>query len=181
MGYKHIRKHLIPAQVNAICKEFLAGVLPTKIALSRKMTLSTVCAILDGAGIKRKKKLRLHRLTNVDPVNRFAVCSHCGPVRVISRGQKYQKSAVGAWRCGKDVTIRSRHHDRGHYRKHLKHCCERCGFVPEHECQMDIHHRDGNKKNNVLENLATLCACCHRLHSLNPTKPQPESCFGEEQ
>lgn len=41
--------------------------------------------------------------------------------------------------------------------------CEICGFVAEHRCQLDIHHRDGNSKNSEEFNLCTICANCHRL------------------
>lgn len=47
--------------------------------------------------------------------------------------------------------------------KHRKDKCERCGFVPEHECQLDVDHIDGNRKNNDPSNYQTLCANCHRL------------------
>lgn len=41
--------------------------------------------------------------------------------------------------------------------------CEKCSFKAEHSCQLDIDHIDGNRNNNNLENLQTLCANCHRL------------------
>lgn len=41
--------------------------------------------------------------------------------------------------------------------------CDRCGFIPEHECQLDVDHIDGNHKNNEESNLQTLCANCHRV------------------
>jgi len=41
--------------------------------------------------------------------------------------------------------------------------CERCGFIPEHLCQLDVDHYDGDRTNNDKENLVTLCANCHRL------------------
>jgi 5-methylcytosine-specific restriction endonuclease McrA len=44
--------------------------------------------------------------------------------------------------------------------------CTRCGFVPEHPCQIDIDHIDGDHFNNTLSNLQPLCANCHRLKSL---------------
>lgn len=47
-----------------------------------------------------------------------------------------------------------------------KKCCETCGFITEHQCQLDIDHIDGNHKNNDLENLQTLCANCHRLKTI---------------
>ena len=47
-----------------------------------------------------------------------------------------------------------------------KQVCERCGFVPEHECQLDVDHKDANHSNNDPSNHQTLCACCHRLKTL---------------
>lgn len=44
--------------------------------------------------------------------------------------------------------------------------CERCGFVPEHEGQLDVDHIDGNHSNNEPNNLQTLCANCHRLKTI---------------
>ena len=42
-------------------------------------------------------------------------------------------------------------------------CCERCGFEPEHTCQLDLDHIDGNHSNDSPDNIQTLCANCHRL------------------
>lgn len=41
--------------------------------------------------------------------------------------------------------------------------CGRCGFIPEHSCQLDVDHIDGDKQNNQPSNYQTLCANCHRL------------------
>jgi len=30
-------------------------------------------------------------------------------------------------------------------------------------CQLDVDHKDGDRKNNLESNLQTLCANCHRL------------------
>ena len=49
------------------------------------------------------------------------------------------------------------------YRLHKKSKCERCGFTPEHSCQLDVDHINGNCSDNDLDNLQTLCANCHRL------------------
>lgn len=57
------------------------------------------------------------------------------------------------------------------YRKYVKDACERCGWEAEESRQLDVHHRDGNRKNNDPSNLETLCPPCHRVvdHSLlNP-------------
>lgn len=49
------------------------------------------------------------------------------------------------------------------YRLFVSDKCVSCGFVPIHICQLDVDHIDGNKQNNNLSNLQTLCANCHRL------------------
>lgn len=49
------------------------------------------------------------------------------------------------------------------YLRHKKEICEECGFIPVHLKQLEGHHKDGNHKNNHVENIATLCANCHRL------------------
>ena len=41
--------------------------------------------------------------------------------------------------------------------------CEKCGFIAEDPCQLDVDHIDGDHKNNHPDNLQTLCANCHRL------------------
>ena len=51
----------------------------------------------------------------------------------------------------------------GTYTKHKKDKCEFCGFVPVHSSQLDVDHIDGNRGNNAISNLQTLCANCHRL------------------
>ena len=51
------------------------------------------------------------------------------------------------------------------YLIYRKDYCELCGFIPIHECQLDVDHIDNNHKNNELSNLQTLCANCHRLKS----------------
>lgn len=45
--------------------------------------------------------------------------------------------------------------------------CVICNFKPEHPCQIDIDHIDGNHNNNSPENLQSLCANCHRLKTFN--------------
>lgn len=47
----------------------------------------------------------------------------------------------------------------------LKVCkvCNKCGFKPEHPCQMDVDHIDGDHTNNDHSNLDVICANCHRL------------------
>jgi 5-methylcytosine-specific restriction endonuclease McrA len=49
------------------------------------------------------------------------------------------------------------------YRKFKNICCDACGFIPLHKCQLDVDHIDGDHSNNNPDNLQTLCANCHRL------------------
>jgi hypothetical protein len=53
--------------------------------------------------------------------------------------------------------------------------CELCGYQPLFIRSLDVHHRDGDKKNNEEYNLMTLCATCHReleasIHDLGDWK-----------
>ena len=52
---------------------------------------------------------------------------------------------------------------RAYYKKFKKDYCEMCGFVPIHECQLDVDHKNGDSSNNKESNFQTLCANCHRL------------------
>lgn len=47
--------------------------------------------------------------------------------------------------------------------EHKKDHCERCGFIAEDPCQLDVDHKDGDNANNDPSNYQTLCANCHRL------------------
>lgn len=74
-------------------------------------------------------------------------------------GKKYKGHSKGN---KENITFKFRYKNRP-YLNHRKLTCEICGFVPEHPCQLDVDHIDGNHYNNSNDNLQTLCACCHRL------------------
>lgn len=40
----------------------------------------------------------------------------------------------------------------------------RCAY-DAHEQMLDVHHRDGDRKNNKIENLEVLCVWCHALET----------------
>jgi len=46
-----------------------------------------------------------------------------------------------------------------------KNHCEKCNFIPEDSCQLDLVYKDGNNKNKEKTNIKTLCANCSRLYS----------------
>ena len=87
----------------------------------------------------------------------------------------YGKTTRGVCHCGKQVRARGRatsgqqifdtkcHMCRDEYRKHKKDHCELCGFVATVAAQLDVDHIDGDRTNNNIDNLQTLCANCHRL------------------
>lgn len=47
---------------------------------------------------------------------------------------------------------------------HKKNKCDKCGFVAEDKCQLDVIYQDGNKNNKAKSNVKTYCANCSRLH-----------------
>jgi predicted DNA-binding protein YlxM (UPF0122 family) len=46
------------------------------------------------------------------------------------------------------------------YRKFKKDKCERCQSTK----YLIVHHKDENRKNNIISNLETLCRSCHQAH-----------------
>ena len=133
-------------------------------------TTSTVFAACRGfvlLGIKKEAPdggligLSVHKLSNIDIEKRTADCQECGQVKIKRRPNNTWRCKVG-WKKGSKVYRSKKRYDRL-YRNHKKDKCERCGFLPEHSCQLDVDHIDGNNKNDDLSNLQTLCANCHRL------------------
>ena len=103
----------------------------------------------------------MHSLSNINEEYRTGMCSICGLVRVTLR-DKHKKKLNSKYRCSTMHRKSLRKHNYP-WRLHKKDKCEKCGFVPENPCQLDVDHIDGNSKNNAVENLQTLCANCHRL------------------
>jgi 5-methylcytosine-specific restriction endonuclease McrA len=60
-------------------------------------------------------------------------------------------------------------------KQHKKTSCERCHFLAEDPCQLDVHHKDHNHKNNDVTNLQTLCANCHRYIHMKDTNGREHS------
>jgi len=70
-----------------------------------------------------------------------------------SCGNKLERSGKSCWSCR-----------RYKHRQHPKAAeCAGCDFVAEWHGQLDMDHIDGNRFNNDVANLQTLCANCHRL------------------
>lgn len=77
--------------------------------------------------------------------------------------RKYGKKNLNHSNGDKETIRRKVRINKRKYIVHKKSICEQCGFIPEHSCQLDVDHIDGNHNNNDLSNLQTLCANCHRL------------------
>ncbi len=60
--------------------------------------------------------------------------------------------------------------DQRRYRQWKSDHCERCGWVPEHLCQLDVDHVVDYAQGggNDAGNSRTLCASCHRLKNIRP-------------
>lgn len=88
-------------------------------------------------------------------------CEHCQKEFKPNRKDK-RFCRTNCKQLAKDKRLfRSRPNKR--YRKFVGDHCEFCGFIPVHVTQLDVDHKDGNKRNNAPINLQTLCANCHRL------------------
>lgn len=119
-----------------------------------------------------------HALKYLDPVRMTAVCAIDGLTAVRTAGRRKSGSPryvcemwvrdkiarqeatrgprVRTYRYGGRAAISDRL-DAG--------VCERCGYVAEDPCQLDVDHivRRVDGGGDEPENLAVLCACCHRL------------------
>ena len=91
------------------------------------------------------------------------ICVYCNK----NKQQAAKKSTLGYKKyckgCSTCLRIKYKILKKSIYRKSKKPHCEKCGFVAEDPCQLDVHHIDRNHSNNLISNLQTLCANCHRL------------------
>lgn len=68
----------------------------------------------------------------------------------------------------------------GKYRGVVKDLQVKCLLCSSNN-KVEIHHRDGNKRNNTTKNLLTLCRKCHRLlHSIKVNEVDVSTPFGEK-
>jgi len=101
-----------------------------------------------------------HKLSNLNKDKRTADCLICGTVKIYSSG----KNTAGdiKWKCSARLKLEN-NIKKNPWFKYKKDYCEKCGFVAENKCQLDVDHIDGNNENNNVLNYQTLCANCHRL------------------
>lgn len=97
-----------------------------------------------------------------------AICAVCGPVDV----RRKMDGNVGRhiYQCREKRRQERRKYDRRPSsrtkpRGRVGSVCERCGFVPEDPCQLQVDHITPKWKGGAdrRDNLQTLCANCHCL------------------
>jgi len=117
---------------------------------------------------RSKTKKWKHVILGIDKRKMTGECLHCGDVRLTKR---IRKSGLVVYICKVAIYKWQKENNYGFvnpkYKKHKKVKCARCGFVAENSCQLDVHHLNGNHKNNTKRNLQTLCSNCHRLVEFN--------------
>jgi len=110
------------------------------------------CIMLKVANFRDKRKM-----PNVRKHPSEFLCQGCGITFKSKQNRPINKyCCIGCYQATRNIHYR---------RKVIKEQCLRCGFIPEHLCQLDIDHIDGDHKNNNFDNLQVLCANCHRLKS----------------
>lgn len=111
------------------------------------------------------------------------ICKNCGKEFILYRGtngvycchdcqMEYQyKEWVERWKNGEESGLKGEYGLSGRVRRYLMekndYKCEKCGWGETNEftgnIPLQVHHIDGNCKNNREENLQLLCPNCHSL------------------
>lgn len=81
------------------------------------------------------------------------------------------KNKITNWQCGLDNGYETNGTVRRYIKRYLLHKhnykCSECGWDKinknTNKCPLEIHHIDGNYKNNAEDNLKVLCPNCHSL------------------
>lgn len=129
---------------------------------------------------KRKKEKEIETVEIIKTVKVVNYCKNCG--EILNEKQKnfcsgkcqrdyaYTKY-IEDWKNGKENGLKGEYGISNHIRRYLfekNDCkCEVCGWGEKNEftdkIPLEVHHKDGNYKNNKEENLQLLCPNCHSL------------------
>lgn len=115
------------------------------------------------------------RQYNKKPLN---ICLNCGKE---TSNEKYcsnfcqseyeYKQYIESWKNGNETGLKGQYgislHIRRYFLEKYNNSCQCCGWNKEnpftHKVPLEIHHIDGNYKNNSEDNLQLLCPNCHSL------------------
>lgn len=89
-------------------------------------------------------------------------CEHCNIS--LAKPNGISKHGFKKWHKYCSSCAKTAYNPNSSYLLHKKNKCEKCGFVPEDKCQLDVIYKDGNKKNKDKSNVKTYCANCSRLY-----------------
>jgi hypothetical protein len=106
-----------------------------------------------------------HSLTNINVDDLVGDCSICGSSVTLKKSYKSKTTGTQFYRCYRKYIATKTHIERP-WVLHKKDICEKCGFVPLEDCQLTVDHIDGDKTNNELHNLMTICHNCHALKTM---------------
>ena len=106
-----------------------------------------------------------HALTNINADEWTADCTVCGSGVRIRKSHFDTKADRQYYRCYRKYITTKTHIERP-WVAHKQDVCERCGFLPEDDCQLTVDHIDGNRYNNEMSNWRTLCHNCHILKTI---------------
>ena len=90
------------------------------------------------------------------------LCEHCNTSLAKPNGKS--KHGFKKWHKYCSTCAKAAYDEKFGFLLNKKNKCEKCGFVPEDKCQLDIVYKDGNKKNKEKSNMRTLCANCNRVY-----------------
>lgn len=90
------------------------------------------------------------------------LCQHCKTTLAKQNG--VSKHGFKKWHKYCSSCAKGAYNEKFGFLLEKKDKCQRCGFIPEDMCQLDIVYKDGNKKNKDKSNIRTLCSNCSRLH-----------------
>lgn len=167
-----------PRPVCKICKCRAADRLPRrKDGSIHYRDTCTMCRKKDGLAKDTERMARNREaVRNAKPHIR-PLCTVCGKYMCRKQGERFGLKADGTpyyhtscSSCAKAKRAENKpdEHFKGYRRKAFhaagaNPACAHCGFVPIHLCQLDVDHKDGDRKNDDICNLQILCANCHRL------------------
>lgn len=94
---------------------------------------------------------------NIKTRYKNGICPICEKNKLRKKAINFDGSIKYGNCCTKCHSARYKSHKRPKFN------CEVCGFIPVDDYQLEIHHVDGNHKNDSNENIQVVCANCHKL------------------